>query len=104
MKRLLLKLFFTVAVAVLSFSTANAAGPVQLSFFDFNAPEASEVSGVRFPVIYGKGGGDIRGLDFGIFAYSEMNSLKGVSWSLLPAANHIKGEMAGLSIGIFNWH
>lgn len=104
MKKLLSKLCCTVVVAILSFSTANAAAPVQFTFFDFNAPDASEVSGVRFPAIYGKGGGDITGLDFGLFAYSEMNSLKGVSFSIFPAANHIKNEMVGVSVGIFNWH
>jgi hypothetical protein len=106
MKKLISKLCCASVVAMLSFSTANAAepAPVQFTFFDFNAPAASEVSGVRFPAIYGKGGGDITGVDFGLFAYSEMNSLKGVSFSIFPAANHIKGEMVGVSFGIFNWH
>jgi hypothetical protein len=37
MKKLILKSFLAVAITMLSFSIANAAAPVQFSFFDFNA-------------------------------------------------------------------
>ena len=104
MKDLFSRLCVAAAVAMLSATSAMAATPVQLSTFDFNAPEDSEVTGVRFPVIYGKDGGDIKGVDFGIIAFSEMNSLKGVAFSMLPAANRIKSEMVGVSTGLFNWH
>jgi hypothetical protein len=105
MKNLILKSSLAVAITMLSFSIANAAAPVQFSFFDFNAPKASEVTGVRFPAIYGKGGGDIKGIDFQLLAYSEMNSLTGVSFPLLVVgANRISGEMNGVSLGLFNWH
>jgi len=92
-------------LSMLTIGPAHAGTPIQFSFFDFNAPEASEVSGVRFPAIYGKGGGDITGLDLQLLAYSEMESLKGVSVPLLlGGANRIKGEMVGVSAGLFNWH
>ena len=104
MKKLISKSFLTAAIAMLSFSIANAAAPIQFTFFDFNAPQDSEVTGVRFPAIYGKGGGDIRGVDFGLLSYSEMNSLRGAAISFLPTANRIKGEMTGISWSLFNWH
>ena len=99
-------LCFATIIAMLSLSAANAqeAAPVQFTFFDFNAPEASQVSGVRFPAIYGKGGGDVVGLDFGLLAFSEMKSLKGVAFSVFPTANHITGEMTGIAASLVNWH
>jgi hypothetical protein len=105
MKILVSKLAVTAAIALLTISAANAAAPVQISFFDLKAPRDADVSGVRFPAIYGKGGGDIKGLDLQLLAYSEMKSLKGVSFPLLiGGANHITGEMVGASFGWFNWH
>ena len=97
-----------IAAAVLScFSVAAIAEavPVQFSFFDFNAPEAKEVSGFRFPAIYGKQGGNITGVDFQLLAYSEIESLKGVSIPLFwLGANTITGNMTGASFGLFNNH
>ena len=105
MNTLLSKVGLAMIAALLSVTAAQAEpAPVQFTFFDFNAPEASEVSGIRFPAIYGKGGGDIKGLEFGLLSFSEMNSLKGVAFSILPTANRISGDMTGLSTGIFNWH
>jgi len=106
MKKVLSLLVMSAFASMLPFAAANAEGgaPVQFTFFDFNAPKADAVSGVRFPAIYGKGGGDIVGLDFGLLAYSEMRSLKGVSWSLFPQANRISGDMTGASLSLFNWH
>ena len=86
-------------------STCLAETPIQLSFFEFNAPADKEVSGVRFPVIYGKAGGDVRGLDLQILAFSEMDSLTGISFPLvLAGANRIRGDMTGIAWGLFNWH
>ncbi len=104
MKNAFLSLCIAGVVAMLSGGSAVAATPVQLSVFDFNAPQDNEVNGVRFPVIYGKDGGDVKGIDFGIFAYSEMNSLQGVAWSIFPTANRIRNEMSGISFGLLNWH
>ena len=104
MKKLITKSFMAAVIALLSFSAANAEAPIQFSFFDFNAPEDSEVSGVRFPAIYGKGGGNIKGVDLQLLAYSEMNSLQGVSFPLVLGANRISGDMSGVSLGLFNWH
>ena len=102
--KLTAKLSIAAVIAILSLSVANAQTPFQFTFFEFNAPVADQVSGVRFPAIYGKGGGDIVGLDFGLLAFSEMKSLRGVAWSVLPTANHITGEMTGISASLLNWH
>lgn len=92
-------------LAALMLPPAHAATPVQFSFFDFSLPKDSQVIGVRVPLIYGKGGGDIRGFDLQLFAYSEMNSMKG--FTLPPfflGANRISNEMTGIAMGVFNWH
>lgn len=100
-----LTLITLTALSLLLVAPAQAETPFQLSFFDFNAPADKTVSGVRFPVIYGQGGGDIRGLDLQILAFSEMESLKGVTFPLvLGGANRIRGEMSGVALGLFNWH
>lgn len=83
----------------------QAETPIQLSLFDVNLPEDEQVSGVRFPVLYGKDGGTIRGLDLQLLAYSEMDSLTGISFPLFIAgANHVTGDVTGISWGLFNWH
>jgi hypothetical protein len=106
MKKLISNIFLAAAIATLSFSMANAAAPVQFSFFDFNAPKASEVEGVRFPAIYGKGGGNITGLEINLLAYSEMESFKGFQLPIIAGigANRITGDMTGVSWSLFNWH
>ena len=61
MKKLVLSLAATVLV---SFSAvAEDTAGVQFSFFDFNAPQATDINGVRFPTIYGKQGGNVQGAD-----------------------------------------
>ena len=72
------------AIALLSISAANAAAPVQIAFFDLKAPRDPDVTGVRFPAIYAKGG-DVQGADLQLLAFSEMNSLKVISFPLLIA-------------------
>lgn len=106
------RFFVAARLCVASIAVLLAAGSLrasegamaQFTFFDFNAPKAKAVNGVRFPAIYGKGGGDIVGLDFGLLAYSEMNSLRGVAWSVFPHANRIRNGMTGAAFGLFNWH
>ena len=105
MKKLISKSFLTAAIAMLSFSIANAAAPVQFSFFDFNAPKDSEVTGVRFPAIYGKGGGDVTGVEINLLAYSEMNSFKGFNFPLfILSGNRVQGDMTGVSWSTWNRH
>ena len=104
MTRLTSRLGMVAAIALLSISAANAAAPVQIAFFDLKAPRDPDVTGVRFPAIYAKGG-DVQGADLQLLAFSEMNSLKGISFPLLIAgANRIHGEMTGVSFGLVNWH
>jgi len=106
MMKLFSKLGLALSIALLAVSTANAAAPVQISFFDLKAPREADINGVRFPAIYGKGGGAIQGVDLQLLAYSEMSSLKGVAIPLIAGigANHITGDMTGASIGLLNWH
>jgi len=103
MTKFVTKLQIVLAVAILTITTANAAAPVQIAFFDLKAPRDPDVTGVRFPAIYAKGG-DVQGADLQLLAFSEMNSLKGISFPLLGGANRIHGEMTGISVGLFNWH
>ncbi len=99
------KVLAAAMLMVFSFTAMAESTPIQFSFFDFNAPKTKDVSGVRFPAIYGKQGGNVAGVDFQLLAYSEMESLKGVSYPLiLVGANRIKGDMTGASFGLMNWH
>ncbi len=96
-----------VAVAMLASFSVSAADttPIQFSFFDFNAPKTKDVSGVRFPAIYGKQGGNVKGVDFQLLAWSEMESLQGVSFPLVIAGgNKISGDMTGVAFGLLSWH
>ena len=104
MKKLFAKLGVTVAVVLVTMTTANAAAPVQIAFFDLKAPRDPDVTGVRFPAIYAKGG-TVQGVDLQLLAFSEMDNLRGVSFPLLIAgANRVHNEMTGVAFGVFNWH
>jgi hypothetical protein len=101
----LISLFVAVAMLASFAVSAQETTPVQFSFFDFNAPKTKDVSGVRFPAIYGKQGGNVQGIDFQLLAWSEMESLKGVSFPLIIAGgNKITGDMTGVSVGVLSWH
>jgi hypothetical protein len=97
---------FIAAVMLVSFSAfADDTAAIQFSSFDFNAPKAKAVNGVRFPAIYGKQGGNIQGVDVQLLALSEMESLKGVSIPVwLLGGNKITGDMTGVSLGLLSWH
>lgn len=79
--------------------------PVQFSFFDFNAPDNQVVHGARFPALYGKSG-HVSGVDLQIAAYSELDSLTGVSIPIVfgIGGNRIRNEMKGVSLGLVSWH
>lgn len=46
----------------------------------------------------------MRGPDFDLLAFPEMNTPRGVALSVLPTANHTKTEMVDISTGKCNWH
>ncbi|MEE4185425.1 MAG: phaC PHA synthase [Gammaproteobacteria bacterium] len=101
------KVLLLCALAGLSISLPAAADgdsvPLQLSTLNnTNAPEASRVEGARLALLYGKSG-HVSGVDFPL-GYSELDSLKGVSFPILIGANRIRKEMVGVSFGLFNWH
>lgn len=82
---------------------ANAdPAPAQFSAFDFNAPNTTEVRGVRLSAIYGKSG-NVSGVDFTL-GLSELDNLRGVSFPLLFGANRINNSMTGVGLGIVNLH
>ncbi len=100
-----MKLLQPIAVLVLMFFSLSSyadPAPAQFSIFDFNAPDKSEVRGVRLAAIYGKSG-SVTGIDFS-FGLSELDNMKGVSFPLLIGANRINNSMTGLGIGIINLH
>lgn len=77
--------------------------PLQFSTLDnYNAPDATRVEGARFTLLYGKSG-HVSGLDIPV-GLSELDSMKGVNLPLFIGANHIRNEMVGVSLGLFNWH
>ena len=106
MPRLIVKIRVLAVLGFCVMVTANAATPFQFTSFGFNLPRDSQVIGVRTPFLYGKGGGDIRGFDLQLLAYSEMNSLKGFAIPplFLLGANRIDNEMTGAAFGLLNWH
>jgi hypothetical protein len=104
MKKLIMKILAVAVLVSASFTAQADPAAFQFSFFDFNAPNNNEVTGVRFPAIYGKAGGDVVGVDFGLLAFSEMQSLKGVAIPLPFGANKISGDMTGVAFGIVNLH
>jgi hypothetical protein len=101
----LISLFVAVAMLASFSVSAQDTAPIQFSFFDFDAPKTKDISGVRFPAIYGKQGGNIKGADLQLLAWSEMESLQGVSFPLVIAGgNKITGDMTGVSVGLLSWH
>lgn len=95
--------FALLACAIVSFNAVAAdPAPAQFSAFDFNAPDVSEVSGVRLSAIYGQSG-SVTGIDFTI-GLSDLQNLKGVSFPLLFGANRIRNQFTGLGMGIVNLH
>ena len=99
----IVSLFVVTAMFVSFAAVADDTASIQFSFFDFNAPKAKDINGVRFPAIYGKQGGNIRGVDVQLLGWSEMESLKGVSIPVwLLGGNKISGDMTGVSLGLFS--
>ncbi len=93
------------ALFLLVFSTvlqAEDSTPAQFSFLEFNAPDSSDVKGVRLTALYGKTG-NVTGIDFAI-GLSEVDNLTGISWPLLLGANRVNGSMTGLGMGLVNLH
>ncbi|PQJ89867.1 VC2662 family protein [Aliivibrio sifiae] len=87
---------------VSSFAMADSTPVMFSSLNGFNAPAASEVTGVRLAALHGKTG-DITGVDFAL-GMSESDNLTGVNFPLFIGANKVNGNMTGASFGLFNWH
>jgi hypothetical protein len=97
-----LRSFVALGACFVFLSASADPAPAQFSAFDFNAPDNSEVKGVRLTAIYGKSG-NVTGVDFTI-GLSELDNLKGVSFPLIFGGNRIKNSMTGLGLGIVNIH
>lgn len=95
-----------VSVALLALLSAVAQAedttPAQFSFLEFNAPDKSDVRGVRLSALYGKTG-NVTGVDFA-FGLSEVENLKGISFPLFFGANRVNNSMTGLGMGVVNIH
>jgi len=76
--------------------------PAQFSAFDLNAPDVSEVKGVRLAAIYGKSD-TVTGVDFAL-GVSDLQNMTGVSIPLWVGGNRIRNEFTGLAIGLVNFH
>jgi hypothetical protein len=98
----LLRSIVALAACFVFLSASADPAPAQFSAFDFNAPDTSEIKGVRLSAIYGKSG-NVTGVDFTI-GLSELDNLTGVSFPLIFGANRIRNSMTGVGIGIVNLH
>lgn len=95
----------TFALTTLFASTmVNAATPVMFSSIDnFNAPDNSNVAGVRLSALHGKVD-TLKGVDFSVIGLSETNKTTGVNFGLFLGASKVNQEMTGASLGLLNWN
>ncbi|WP_038174451.1 MULTISPECIES: VC2662 family protein [Vibrio] len=101
MKKILTAVAITTA---LSSSFAIAATPVMFSSLnDFNAPDNTQVAGVRLSALHGKVD-SVKGVDFSIIGLSETNTTTGVNFGLFLGASKVNQEMTGASLGLLNWN
>ncbi len=98
----LLRSFVALGACFVFLSASADPAPVQFSFFDFNAPDNSEVKGVRLNTIYGQTS-NVTGVDF-VIGLSDVDNLTGVSFPLIIGGNRIRNSMTGVGIGIVNIH
>jgi len=98
----LLRSFVALGACFVFLSASADPAPAQFSFFDFNAPDNSEVKGVRLSAIYGKSG-NVSGVDFAL-GWSDLDNLTGVSFPVLIGGNRIRNSMTGVAFGIVNMH
>jgi len=100
MKRLKLLLGMLLLVSTMAFADT----PIQLSTVgNINLPEGN-VTGVRFPLLYGKTD-TVKGVDLHILAVGETNSFTGLQFPLLIAGgNIVNNEFKGVGFGLFNYH
>ncbi len=99
------KILKAVAISAVVLSPLTfASSPVMFSSVnDFNAPENSQVSGVRLAALHGKVD-TVKGVDFSIVGMSETNTTTGVNFGLFLGASKVNQEMTGASLGLFNWN
>jgi len=100
MKRIKILLGMLVLMSSLSFANT----PVQLSTLGgINLPDGN-VTGVRFPLLYGKTD-TVKGVDLHLLAVGETNNFTGVQFPLLIAGgNIVNNEFKGAGFGLFNLH
>jgi hypothetical protein len=98
----LLRSFVALGACFVFLSASADPAPAQFSAFDFNAPDNSEVKGVRLNAIYGQTG-NVTGVDF-VIGLSDLDNLTGVSFPVIIGANRIRNSMTGVAFGIVNLH
>lgn len=82
-------------------SPALADAAFQFAAPNLRAPDDPHVNGVRFTVIRGENR-SVRGLDLGMFAYSETRNLTGFRSVL--GVGRLHGDMSGVASSIVNLH
>ncbi|TEW56198.1 phaC PHA synthase [Psychromonas sp. RZ22] len=92
-----------IATSLLSVSVQAAdKTPIMFSSVNgFNAPNASEVTGVRLAALHGKVD-KVTGLDIALLGMSETNTTVGVNYGIF-GGHKVNKSMTGASLGIFNW-
>ena len=89
-------------LAVLAFAPpAWADTPFQFSAPGLRAPDDPHVNGVRFSALYGSNR-SVRGVDFGMFSFSETGELMGVA--AVVGVSRLKGDLFGCSTAAVNLH
>ncbi|MCK5780213.1 MAG: hypothetical protein KAH04_04295 [Psychrilyobacter sp.] len=100
MKRVKILLGMVFLLSTMSFADT----PVQLSTIGGTNIAEGNVTGVRFPLLYGKTD-TVKGVDLHILAIGETNNFTGVQFPLLIAgANIVNNQFVGAGFGIANIH
>jgi len=100
MKRIKLLLGMLLLVSTMAFADT----PIQLATLgNTNLPEGN-VTGVRFPLLYGKTD-TVKGVDLHLLAVGETNNFTGVQFPLwIAGGNIVNNEFKGVGFGLFNLH
>jgi hypothetical protein len=86
---------------VLFSAAAPAETPFQFAAPNLRAPDAPNVSGMRFTMFHGRNR-SVRGVDLGFFSLSETNHLTG--FSAVLGMGKLNGNLSGCASGVINVH
>ena len=95
----LAKFALSAIMAISATTVAAETAGFKFSMFGVNAPDADRVNGVRLAFLYGQPMSHIQGADIGLFAVTEVESVKGAAVSLV---NIHRGDDVGANVGLVN--